>query len=186
MKLIFGLGNPGDYYTQTRHNLGFLICDKLANEWGSNFKHSDKFHADIAEIVINNEKIIIAKPTTFYNDTGLSARAICDFYKISSSDVLIIHDDINLPIGTIRIRIGGSDGGNNGVKSLNSHIGEDTTRMRIGTHIELRDKIPDSEFVLSKFTKSELDIILSQISTIKTIVNDFLNEKIIINTYKQS
>lgn len=174
MKLILGLGNPEPRYDKTRHDVGFVLCDALAAEWGSTFKHVDKFHADIAESTQNGEKIIIAKPTTYYNEVGQAARALMDFYKLTPEDILVIHDDFALPIGTIRTRYGGSGGGNNGIKSLNAHVGDHTARIRVGIYHELRDRIDDADFVLSKFTTPELQQITDQFDTVECLIGSFL------------
>jgi len=167
VKLIIGLGNPETRYDRTRHNVGFSVLDAFAVEKGVEFQNKDKFRAHIAELTVDSEKIILAKPTTYYNDTGEAGRLIADFYKIAPADILIIHDELALPFGTIRTRLGGSDAGNNGVKSLNQHLGPDTARIRIGVYNDLRDRIDDADFVLSNFTSSESEQ-LSEI-TRKTI-----------------
>ena len=155
MKLIIGLGNPEEKYKHTRHNVGFFTLSQYAKEKGSDFQLRDKFKACIAEFTHEGEKIILAKPTTYYNNVGEAGRAIADFYKIDSTDILIVHDELALPFGTIRTRIGGSDAGNNGIKSMNQHCGEDTSRIRIGVYNELRDRIEDASFVLSNFSSDE-------------------------------
>ena len=126
MKLILGIGNPERQYDGTRHNVGFQMLDKIAADAGVSFKRSDKFRADIAEISMSGEKALLVKPTTYYNLVGESARSLLDFYKLSPGDFLIIHDDLALPLGTVRTRVGGSDGGNNGLKSLSAHVGTGT------------------------------------------------------------
>jgi PTH1 family peptidyl-tRNA hydrolase len=156
MKIILAQGNPGSEFTSTRHNVGFYMIDQLASAHGAAFVPKSKFYADIAEVVIGGEKILLVKPTTYYNETGRTARALVDFYKINpASDLLVIHDDLALPFGTIRTRPSGSDAGNNGIKSLNAHLGEHYCRIRVGIYNELRDRIPDADFVLGKFTSNE-------------------------------
>lgn len=156
MKLILAQGNPGAQYANTRHNIGFTVLDMLAQREGEAFIKKAKFHADIAELVIGGEKTLLVKPTTFYNETGQAARLLTDFYKLNpAQDIAVIHDDLALPFGTIRIRDKGSDAGNNGIKSLNAHIGPAYTRVRVGIYNELRDRIHDADFVLSGFTKDE-------------------------------
>lgn len=155
MKLIIGLGNPEERYRDTRHNVGFRILTAFANEQSATFQLRDKFHACVAQISDSDEKIILAKPTTYYNNVGQTARAISDFYKITDEDVLVIHDELALPFGTIRTRIGGSDAGNNGVKSINDHIGQGTARLRVGIYNDLRDRIDDADFVLGNWTHDE-------------------------------
>ena len=170
MKVILALGNPGEKYAHTRHNAGFLVIDQLATEQGAHFSNKPKFFADIAEL--NNvklastantksrtaspqEKVLLVKPTTYYNEVGIAARALMDFYKLTLDDLLIIHDDTALDFGKIRIRKGGRDAGSNGLKSLHAHIGSDFWHIRIGTDNLLRRQIGDVDFVLSKFNADE-------------------------------
>lgn len=169
MKIIFAQGNPGTQYMTTRHNVGFLVVDALAKQHRTDFIKKPKFHSEIAEISLAGEKVLLVKPATFYNETGQAARMLVDFYKLSPrEDFLVIHDDLALPLGTIRIREKGSDAGNNGIKSLNSHLGAEYARIRIGIYNELRDRIHDADFVLSNFTKSEAQL-LSETVTPKAI-----------------
>ena len=116
MRLIVGLGNPGTKYKNTRHNLGFRAVDVLAGE--AKWQDSKKFHAQTAEINLNDEKIILAKPQTFMNESGSAVRRLMDFYKIPASDVLIIYDDIDLLVGDTRLRAEGGSGGHNGMASV--------------------------------------------------------------------
>lgn len=159
MKVILALGNPGEKYAYTRHNAGFLVIDQLAAEQSAQFSNKPKFSADIAELNMSGEKILLVKPTTYYNDSGIAARAILDFYKLTLDDVLIIHDDTALDFGKIRIRRGGRDAGSNGLKSLHTHIGADFWHIRIGTDNLLRRQIGDVDFVLSKFNTDERKIL---------------------------
>lgn len=155
MKLILAQGNPGPDYTATRHNVGWLVLDAFARTHGASFTPKPKFFADIAEVSVAGEKILLVKPQTFYNDTGRTARAILDFYKLDSADVLAIHDELALPLGTIRVRQQGSDAGNNGIKSLNAHIGPLYARLRIGVANEHSERIAAADFVLGRFTADE-------------------------------
>jgi PTH1 family peptidyl-tRNA hydrolase len=165
MKIIFAQGNPGAQYATTRHNVGFLILDELARRQHTEFIKKPKFHATIAEVTIAGEKVLLVKPATFYNETGQAARMLVDFYKLhSATDFLVIHDDLALPLGTIRIREKGRDAGNNGIKSLNAHLGSTYARVRIGIYNELRDRIHDADFVLSNFTKAEADVLHESIT----------------------
>jgi PTH1 family peptidyl-tRNA hydrolase len=175
MKIIFAQGNPGAQYANTRHNIGFLIVDHLAKQHRAEFLKKPKFHADIAEMSIAGEKVLLVKPATFYNETGQAARMLIDFYKLDASvDFLAIHDDLALPLGTIRIREKGRDAGNNGIKSLNAHLGSNYARVRIGIYNELRDRIHDADFVLSNFTKDEATILTDSITPkVIDLVNAF-------------
>lgn len=181
MKVLFAQGNPGPQYALTRHNVGFIFADTLAKKWGTSFSSKSKFQADIAEITITGEKILIVKPTTFYNDTGVSARAVVDFYKLDpSNDFLVIHDDIALPFGTIRTREKGRDAGNNGVKSLNAHIGENHKRIRIGIYQPLRDRMHDADFVLGTFTKDEQNALPRIVAEAERFVDGFIRDQFIL------
>ena len=169
MKLVIGLGNPESRYKNTRHNVGFYMLDAYAGTQNASFLAKDKFKAAVSELIINQEKVILAKPLTYYNESGESVRLICDFYKVAMSDILVVHDELALPFGTIRTRIGGSDAGNNGIKSVSQHVGPGTARIRVGIYNELRDRIDDADFVLSQFTKKESDTLNTELA-LKTIV----------------
>jgi PTH1 family peptidyl-tRNA hydrolase len=176
MKLVIGLGNPEGKYTSTRHNVGFAALDRYAAKNSLSFQAKDKFKADIAEATIAGEKIIFAKPATYYNLIGESVRAIADFYKINPSDILIVHDELALPFGVIRTRVGGSAAGNNGIKSVIEHIGQDTARLRIGIYNDLRGRMPDADFVLGKFSSSENESLQTLvIPKVCDLIDDFIN-----------
>lgn len=176
MKVIFAQGNPGTTYADSRHNVGFMALDHLAKEWGANFQLKSKFQADIAELTKNGEKILLVKPQTFYNETGRAARALIDFYKLDpAQDFLVIHDELALPFATLRIREKGSDAGNNGIKSLNHHIGPDYTRIRIGIYNSTRDQIDDADFVLASFTSDEKTALPAMYQQVERFVIDFIN-----------
>lgn len=176
MKIIFAQGNPGTQYARTRHNAGFIVLDALAASEGASWKTDTKFKADIAEVHLEGEKTLLVKPLSYYNDTGLVARAIVDFYKLTpETDVLVIHDELALPFGTIRTREKGSDAGNNGIKSLNAHLGPLYWRIRIGIWNELRDRMDDANFVLSPFSADETAQLGKQITTtILPLVSQFI------------
>lgn len=156
MKVIFAQGNPEDRYTSTRHNVGWQVLDTLAKREDVEFKSKPKLFADIAESSVKDEKVLLVKPTTYYNETGRSLRAIVDFYKLDpSSDILVLHDDLALDFGLLRIREKGSDAGNNGIKSLSSHVGPDYHRLRVGIASDHREIMGDIDFVLAKFSQNE-------------------------------
>lgn len=165
MKLIVGLGNPGDKYKDTRHNVGFLVADKLAHELGSPeapWTMDEKRKA----IVAKTGGIIIVKPQTFMNASGVAVKSIIDFYKVSIQDVWVIHDDIDLPLGKVRIRVGGSSAGHHGVDSIIRELHSvDFVRVRLGVghgkeNIGLNEdkhlkRTSVMHFVLSRFGRSE-------------------------------
>ena len=194
MKVILALGNPGDKYTYTRHNAGFLVIDQFAAEQNAHFSNKPKFFADIAELnnvkpvstantksrtVNPREKVLLVKPTTYYNEVGIAARAILDFYKLTLDDLLIIHDDTDLDFGKIRVRKGGRDAGSNGLKSLHTHIGSDFWHIRIGTDNLLRRQVSTDRFVMMNFNSDELTILKNwAIPTVQTMIHDFLSDQI--------
>lgn len=176
MKLILAQGNPGTEYARTRHNVGFLALDFYASKQGIGFQNKPKFRAVIAEISSGEEKVLLIKPTTFYNETGVVARTIADFYKIETIDILVIHDELSLPFGTLRTREKGSDAGNNGIKSLNAHLGENYARIRVGTWNERADIAGSFDFVLSKFTEDELSRLTTDIfPKISELIDAFID-----------
>jgi PTH1 family peptidyl-tRNA hydrolase len=156
MKLAFAQGNPEPQYFGIRHNVGFMVLNSIADEHEAKWTEKSKFHAVATEVNIDGEKVLLVKPTTFYNETGPTLRKLVDYYKIDTeNDLLVIHDDLALPFGTIRIRKQGSDAGNNGIKSINTYINQDYTRIKIGIYNELRDQMGDANFVLAKFSVDE-------------------------------
>jgi PTH1 family peptidyl-tRNA hydrolase len=155
MKLIFAQGNPGAQYAKSRHNVGWICLDTLAAQQGVSFIQKPKFFAEIAELPGFQEKALLVKPTTFYNETGRAVRAMCDFYKITAADILVLHDDLALPFGAVRIRQQGSDGGNNGIKSVTAHMGEHYTRIRIGIAPRTTESHSAKDYVLAPLTASE-------------------------------
>ncbi len=186
MKIIFAQGNPESKYNKTRHNIGFFLVDKFAAEQGVQWQEKSKFNAFIAELTMNGEKVLLIKPSTYYNDTGVSARKLIDFYNIDANiELLVIHDDLSLPLGTIRVRDRGRDAGNNGIKSINQHIGEDYHRLRIGIWNELRDQMDDANFVLSKLNKEEFENLEQKIYPhVKEKIESFINGSIDITSHK--
>ncbi|QCT40561.1 aminoacyl-tRNA hydrolase [Candidatus Saccharibacteria bacterium oral taxon 488] len=194
MKVILALGNPGDKYTYTRHNAGFLVVDQLAAGQSAQFSNKPKFFADIAELnsvklastadaksstASPQEKVLLVKPTTYYNEVGVAARALMDFYKLTLDDLLVIHDDTDLDFGKIRVRKGGRDAGSNGLKSLHTHIGADFWHIRIGTDNLLRRQVSTDRFVMMNFNSDELTILKNwAIPTVRTMIHDFLSDQI--------
>lgn len=157
MKLIVGLGNPGKEYEKTRHNVGFLTLDKLAKKINMDFD-KNKCKANYGIYKHNDEKIIIAKPQTYMNSSGEAVISLMKFYDIDIKDVIVIHDDLDLPVGKLRIRYQGSCGGQNGMRSIIDLVGTDKiNRIRIG--ISNNKLIDTVDYVLGKFPKEDLAII---------------------------
>lgn len=175
MKIILAQGNPGEKYAATRHNVGFMALDFYAGEKDLEFLPKPKFEALIAEDSRGDEKVLLVKPTTFYNDTGRCAISLLNFYKESSENLLVVHDETSLPFGTLRTRNRGSDAGNNGIKSLNNNLGEDYARIRVGTANELLTSTGSYDFVLSKFNGKEATKLKSDIlPKVSELIDDFI------------
>ena len=174
MKLVVGLGNPGKDYENTRHNVGSFFVEDYADSNAALLQQKSKYNSFVAETTLHGEKVILVVPTGYYNNSGESVQAIARFYKINPEDILIVHDELALPFGTIRTRFGGSDAGNNGVKSITSHVGEATARIRVGVYNELRDKVDDADFVLGRFTREEQANIEAMGPTVHACIDSFI------------
>lgn len=132
MKCIIGLGNPGRKYEKTRHNIGFMVIDRLSSDLGIELSQN-KFKCSYGAGYVNGEKVMLVKPQTFMNLSGEGVRPLLDYYKIDVEDILVLYDDLDLPVGRLRLRQKGSGGGHNGIKSLNQHLATDKyKRIRIG------------------------------------------------------
>ena len=159
MKVIVGLGNIGERYKSTRHNIGFMVVDLLAKKFNVKFQNKPKFEVQTAETEFENKKIILAKPTTFMNRSGDAVSKIAHFYKIAAQDLIIIYDDIDLSLGTIRVKQEGGPGTHNGMKSVVASMEtKSIPRLRIGTQSAISKKATTS-FVLSAFPAKEKPII---------------------------
>ena len=176
MKIIFAQGNPGSQYQHTRHNIGFMALDSFAQKNSVEFSEKLKFQARIGEFSNNGEKILLVKPSTFYNETGICARALIDFYKLNpAADFLVIHDELALPFGVVRTRLSGSDAGNNGIKSLNAHLGQEYARIRIGIYNSLSTQADAANFVLGNFTEEESDSLPGIFAHTTLFIEQFLS-----------
>jgi peptidyl-tRNA hydrolase, PTH1 family len=168
-QLIVGLGNPGTKYDRTRHNVGFDLVDSLAKRWQISLSERKQFQGIYGEgFGSHNAKIRLLKPQTFMNLSGQSVRATIDWFKLTPASVLVVYDDLDLPLGKIRLRLSGSAGGHNGMKSIISHLGtQDFPRVRIGIGKSTGEKDTISH-VLGKFSVIETPIV----SEVIQLVND--------------
>lgn len=174
MKLIVGLGNPGDEYKATRHNVGFDVVEELSRRWDVRLK-SWKAIADLA--MVGDRGVLLAAPRTFMNASGEAVGRIAAFHKIDPADVLVVVDEVQLPVGRLRIRPFGSAGGHNGLKSIIQHVGEAFPRLRIG--IGRGDPRWDlADHVLSTFGREERDVIDRAVSRAADAVETFAAEGI--------
>ncbi|MBQ3118119.1 MAG: aminoacyl-tRNA hydrolase [Alphaproteobacteria bacterium] len=157
MILLVGLGNPGSEYAQTRHNIGFMAVDNLVRRYQfPDFK--SKFKGEISQGKIGTEQVLFLKPHTYMNLSGESIQAVCSFYKIPVNQVIVIHDDLDLPVGKIKVKRGGSAGGHNGLKSVDAHLGNNYMRIRVGiSKPAIKEQVVD--WVLSKFSTQDKNIL---------------------------
>lgn len=185
MILIAGLGNPGKHYEKTRHNFGFQVLDALADELGAQFKDAPKFHAEIAEATVQLKtkrvRLVLAKPQTFMNNSGQAVEEIKNFYKLRLEDqVWIIHDDLDVDLGKVRIRVNGASAGQKGVQSIINHLGsEEFVRFRMGIRPEGGQPKPAEEFVLEKFRPEEKKIVEDEIKQVLEIIMEGIDKGIV-------
>lgn len=175
MKLIVGLGNPGRKYEKTRHNIGFSVIDQLSERFQIPV-NKEKFRGLIGEGVISGEKVVLLKPLTYMNLSGESVRPAMDWYRAELDELLVIYDDLDLPLGKIRLRLKGSSGGHNGMKSIINHLGTDHfKRLKIGI-----DRPPAGmsvpNYVLAPFTSEEQPHVEQVISEASEAVETWLTE----------
>jgi peptidyl-tRNA hydrolase, PTH1 family len=158
LRLIVGLGNPGPEHQATRHNAGFWFVDLLARRHGGEFRDYRKYSGETARISIGGEEIVLLKPTTYMNRSGLSIRQVSDFYKIAADDILVAHDELDLQVGSVRLKHGGGHGGHNGLRDTIAHIGEGFWRLRLGIG-HPGNKTDVIDYVLTRAPRSEEDLI---------------------------
>ena len=173
MKLVVGLGNIGREYEKTRHNIGFMAIDECVRKYNVDMSRH-KFNGNYGEFILNGEKIILLKPEKYMNLSGEVIRDFVRFYKIPISDILIIHDDMDIPIGNLKLKYKGSPGGHNGLKNIELHLGtSEYKRVKIGiSHNKLIDT---KDYVLSKFSLEETELLRPLIDLVPNIVDDFIN-----------
>ena len=168
MKLVVGLGNPGKEYEKTRHNIGFMVLDNYLG----NVKWSTKFNGDYYETNINGEKYIFVKPLSYMNLSGGVVSQFVKFYKLTFEDVLIIHDDLDLPVGAYRIKCNSSAGGHNGIKDIIKALGTDSfARLKVG--VSNNKEMDTKDYVLGNFSKSDLTTIFNNQDTFNKIIEEF-------------
>lgn len=166
--IIAGLGNPGREYDKTRHNIGFLSIDYIADKLGVRIDRA-KFHALTAEARIGEVRVLLMKPQTYMNNSGVAIAEAATFYKVAPERVLVLHDEISFDPGVIRIRRKGSAGGHNGLKSIIAHLAsEEFPRIKIGVGKKPNPEYDLADFVLGKFSKDDLDAIEKRYSDIRS------------------
>ncbi len=164
LRIIAGLGNPGPEHLVTRHNAGFWFVDLLAQRHGGEFRDYRKYSGEIARINIDEREIILLKPTTYMNRSGLSIRQLSDFFKVPPEQILVAHDELDLPVGSLRLKFGGGHGGHNGLRDTIAHVGENIWRLRIGIG-HPRNKAEVIDYVLTRAPPAEEEALLDAINT---------------------
>lgn len=173
MILIVGLGNPEKKYAKTRHNVGFRVIDKLAESYGLDLKEEKKFKAQMVRVHEGPDEAILAKPLTYMNLSGEAVKKIADFYEVYENDIWVIHDDIDIELGKLRIRKGGSSAGQKGVQSVIDNLGTpEFIRFRIGVKPTEGINVPAENFVLGKFRPEEEEVITGIVDSVTVTIKE--------------
>ena len=183
MKMIVGLGNPGKEYERTRHNVGFMVIERLAQEMNVSISNS-KFKGEYVKLKYKGEDIILLKPMTYMNLSGESVIQVMKFFKLDIQDLLVIYDDLDMPTGKLRLRESGSAGGHNGIKNIISQVGTQSfKRIRVG--IDRHPYIPVVDYVLGRFQKEEQSLIEEGIENAVKAIQVYLDKgfHIAMNTF---
>jgi PTH1 family peptidyl-tRNA hydrolase len=167
MLLLVGLGNPGIQYEDTRHNIGFKVIDKLVNDFGARDVSKNSFYGELFKF----NQILFLKPSTFMNLSGKSLIAVKNFYKIELEDIIVVHDDIDLPFSALRFKQGGGHGGHNGLRSIDATIGKDYIRVRMGVG-KPEHKSQVADYVLHNFSQDEGEILDEWIAHTVTAIKE--------------
>jgi PTH1 family peptidyl-tRNA hydrolase len=175
LKLIVGLGNPGPEHALTRHNAGFWFVDALAERLGGRFRNHSRFQGDTCRVSLAGQEITLLKPMTFMNRSGLAIRALADFMKVSPGEILVAHDELDVPVGEARFKLGGGHGGHNGLRDTITHVGADFWRLRIGIgHPGHRDQVID--YVLHRAPASEENQIIDAVAAALDALPTFIEK----------
>jgi PTH1 family peptidyl-tRNA hydrolase len=177
MQLVVGLGNPGNRYVMSRHNLGFMVVDALARSAGVAFRKETRFGGDLAKVQIDGHSAYLLKPTTYMNNSGSAVRKVVDYYKLDPQQVLVVVDDVAIPFLAMRLREKGSAGGHNGLKSIQQHLGtQEYPRLRLGIGEGGKEL---SDYVLDDFSAKERQQLPEAIVSAVVIVQQLLAEPIV-------
>ena len=153
--LIVGLGNPGPQYDKTRHNVGFMVADALAGRVGSSFSSHKKSNSDIVQARLDGRSVVVAKPRTFMNLSGQPVAALARFFSVDPANIVVVHDELDIDFGALRLKLGGGEGGHNGLRSISQHLGtKDYLRVRVGVG-RPPGRMDPASFVLKPFSKPE-------------------------------
>lgn len=176
MYILVGLGNPGGQYVLNRHNIGFMAVDTIVESYGGFSTPKIKFRAQIQEGAIGPNKVVICKPQTYMNLSGEAVQQLMSFYKVPLERVYVFHDDLDLDFGKIKVKMGGGHGGHNGLRSIDQHLGKDYWRVRLGIgHPGHKDAV--TKYVLSNFSKDEMDVLISILGAVSNDLDLLLGAK---------
>ena len=163
LQIIVGLGNPGPDHRLTRHNAGFWFVDALARAHGAPFRAHSRYHGEVARVEVGGSELTLLKPQTYMNRCGISVRSLVDYTKAPLAEVLVVHDELDLPPGTARLKFGGGHGGHNGLRDTITHCGADFWRLRIGIgHPGERDQVID--YVLQRAAPADEEAIVGSVA----------------------
>jgi len=161
MKIVLGIGNPGERYAGTRHNVGFMVVDEVGRRAGG-ARFRSRFESQVVDVTVGGERTLLMKPQTYVNESGRALRQAVDWLGAGLEDILVVVDDFNLPVGVLRARRGGSSGGHNGLESIANHLGgSEYARLRLGIGSEFRRN--DKDFVLSPFDASDRELVRASV-----------------------
>jgi PTH1 family peptidyl-tRNA hydrolase len=175
LSIIVGLGNPGPEHRLTRHNAGFWFVDALARAQGGEFRHHSRYHGEICRISLDGRDVTLLKPQTYMNRSGLSVRALLDYLKTTPSEMLVVHDELDLPPGIARLKFGGGHGGHNGLRDTITHCGAEFWRLRLGIgHPGDRSQVID--YVLQRAAPLDEQAIVESIGSALEVLPVFVRE----------
>lgn len=175
MLLVVGLGNPGEKYARNRHNIGFMAADEIVRRHSFSAYRS-KFQGELAEGKIGTEKVLVLKPMTFMNESGRAVKEAISFYKIAPEDIIVLHDELDLAPGKLRMKRGGGHAGHNGLRSLHAHVGEGYARIRLGIgHPGHKDKV--TGHVLNDFSKADQDWLIPLLDAVADNIASVIDDK---------
>lgn len=172
--LIVGLGNPGEEYARTRHNVGFMCLDDFAakNDFQPWVAKKD-LKCELSQATLGDTRVLLVKPQTFMNLSGEAVQAVQHFYKLTNQQTVVVHDEIDVNFGSIRVRVGGSSAGNNGIKSISQHIGEDYARVRVGIGPKQPKQMDTADFVLQDFSKAEQEKLPNMLREVGALLSEY-------------
>jgi PTH1 family peptidyl-tRNA hydrolase len=178
MWMLVGLGNPGARYLNTRHNIGFMLIDALASEWGASFK--EEHRALVARLSLkqknNTHELLLVKPQTFMNLSGQAVQSLMTYYKVDKPNILVIHDEVDQPFGNLKLQFDRGSGGHNGIKDIHERIGSDYARLRLGVGRPVNPRMRVADFVLQNFSHEEFEAMPDFLSRGMDSVEVFINE----------